>query len=80
MFPDLGSKIVDSRGECRNQRLILSTGAVVEISTAAPVVEIWRQFRQASRESTIFAARGPKDAKPREECDDSGPGASALGL
>ena len=56
-------KIIDSREECRNRGPILSTGAAVEISNAAPAVEIRLQFRQASRESTIFGHRMQEIAK-----------------
>ena len=64
--------------------MILLTGSVVEDATAAPVVEIWPRFRQASRESAISGARFAKLNEPREECDNSarvgqGPAAGSRG-
>ena len=51
------SKTFDSREECRNQGPILVTGAVVKISSAAPVVKKGPQCRQSSRESSMFGTR-----------------------
>ena len=51
------SKTFDSREECRHQGPILATGAVVNISSAAPVVKQGPQCRQSSRESSMFDTR-----------------------
>ena len=51
------SKTFDSCEECRNQGPILMTGAVVKISSAAPVVKKGPQCRQASHESSMFSTR-----------------------
>ena len=51
------SKTFDSREECRTQGPILVTGAVVNISSAAPVVKQGPQCRHASRESSIVDTR-----------------------